>query len=305
MNDTHRVRVLGVPMDLGAAHRGVDMGPFSVRVAGLIPGATQLGYQVEDAGNLPVLLHEQLDVGDPKQRYLRQIVDVCERLATEVARSAADHVVSIVIGGDHSVAMGSLAGVAKAYRGHELGLGLLWVDAHADFNTPETSGSGNIHGMPLSSTLGVGSPPLTTIGGFEGKFNPERVVHLGGRDFDGRERQLLRDSGITVYTMRDIDERGLPTVMCEALERLTDGTAGIAASVDVDGFDPSWSPGVGTPVQGGLTYREAHLVMEMLADTRQLRHIDLVEINPLLDTGNTTSERGVELVLSALGKQIL
>jgi len=292
-------------MDLGASRRGVDMGPYSVRVAGLKDKLQAMGYIVEDAGNVPVKLQEQLEPGDHRQRFLEPIADVCRELAEWVEEAADQNELPIVIGGDHSIAIGSLAGIAASYRKRGQELGLIWFDAHADFNTPETTTSGNIHGMPFAATMGFGGPELTGIGGFSPKFRLDRVVHIGGRDIESRERTLLRESGITVYTMRDVDERGLASIMRESLERICDGTAGFAASVDMDGFDPGWTPGVGTPVKGGLTYREAHLAMEMIADTGKLVHIDLVEINPLLDHMNQTSEMGVELVLSALGKQII
>lgn len=292
-------------MDLGASRRGVDMGPYSVRVAGLDPKLRQLGYTVKDEGNVMVKLAEQLLVGDPKLRFLDPIAQVCRELSAQVAAAQDQGDITIAIGGDHSIAIGSLAGVSHSFQAKKKNLGLIWFDAHADFNTPDTTVSGNIHGMPLAALMGYGSPVLTSIGGDGAKFSPHHVVHIGGRDIEAQERRLIKEAGITVYTMREVDEKGVSKVMQEAIQLATHGTDGFAVSIDVDGFDPAWVPGVGTPVLGGLSYREAHLAMEMIADTRRLVHIDLVEINPLLDHRNQTSEMGVELIMSALGKQIM
>ena len=281
------------------------MGPYAVRVAGLAARVRALGYDVTDDGNVEVKLQEQIEEGDPRARFLPQIAATCEEVAQRVTRAVDDGELSIVVGGDHSIAIGSLAGLMKSHRARNEKLGLLWFDAHADFNTPETTTSGNIHGMPFAALLGYGDPALVNVGGFPRKFDPRTCVLIGGRDIEPKERAVLKEAGIHAYTMRDIDERGMAVVMREALAFAADGTAGIAASIDMDGFDPEWCPGVGTPVMGGMTFREAHLAMEMIADSGQLRHLDLVEINPLLDYRNQTSERGVELILSALGKQIL
>ena len=304
MSVQRRIRVIGAPMDLGASRRGVDMGPFSVRVAGLVPRLRELGHTVIDDGNVRVEVREQNDPGNPRLRYLAQIVPVCEELFDRVYKAASEGDVTITIGGDHSIVIGSLAGVSLAYQEKGQKLGLLWFDAHGDFNTPETTSSGNIHGMPFAASLGYGAQELTRIGFPGAKFDAARCCLIGGRDLDLEERRNMRSAGIKVYTMRDIDERGMPTIMREALAIVLDGTSGVAVSLDMDGMDPAWAPGVGTPVKGGLSYREAHLAMEMVADTGKLVHLDMVEINPLLDTTNATSERGVELALSALGKTI-
>lgn len=305
MSKSRQVRIIGVPMDLGSSRRGVDMGPYAIRVAGLKDRLEGLGYLVEDDGNVPVKIKEQMEVGDPRQRFLGPVSAVCDELCEWVEEAADAGAIPIALGGDHSIAVGSLAGIAKSYakRGQELGL--IWFDAHADFHTPETTVSGNIHGMPLAASMGLGAPELVKIGGFSPKFKPNRVVHIAGRDFEPGERRLLREVGIRVFTMRDIDERGMASIMREAIQIVGVGTSGIVASVDMDGFDPTWAPGVGTPAKGGLSYREAHLAMEMLADTQQLVHIELVEINPLLDNSNQTADVAVELILSALGKAIL
>lgn len=292
-------------MDLGAGRRGVDMGPFSVRVAGIDEKIAKLGYEVEDSGNITVKIQEQMETGDAKQRFLPQIFKVCEELSRTVEKACDNGEIPVVIGGDHSIAMGSLAGFAASYRKKEQKVGLIWFDAHGDFNTPETTTSGNIHGMPLAISMGYGNPDLTSICGFSPKFDPKNVVLIGARDVEAKEAELLKKSGIHIYTMRNIDEKGMVTVMNEAIEKASAGTIGFAASIDMDGFDPDWSSGVGTPVLGGISYREAHLAMEMMADSEKLLHIDLVEINPLLDTANHTSVMGVELVASALGKRIL
>jgi len=299
------VSIIGVPLDLGAGRRGVDMGPSAVRVADLNKKLTRLGYKVTDAGNIPVDIPETQEVGDQHCKFLREIVQICENLAKLVENSLTQGRLPIVLGGDHSLALGSLAGLAHFYRQQKQNIGLIWFDAHADFNTPETSPSGNIHGMPLSSSLGFGPPELTNIFGIQPKIRPQNTVLVGVRDIDTPEKEVLLSSAVRVFTMRDIDERGMRSVVEEAIRIATQQTIGFALSWDMDFIDPAYAPGVGTPIRGGASYREAHLAMEMIADTGKLRMLELVEINPVLDNINATANLAVELILSALGKKIL
>ncbi len=300
-----KVRIIGVPMDLGQDRRGVDMGPSALRVAGLNARIRALGYTVEDLGNFAVRVPEEMHVGEKRAKYLPEIAATCKELAQVVARTVAGGYLPLLLGGDHSLVIGSLAGVSVHFRKRKQKLGLVWLDAHGDLNTPETSPSGNVHGMPLAATLGYGAPELTHIGGFAPKIAAENASLVGARDLDPGEKRLVRRSGLRVFTMREIDERGMRAVMDEALKRATAGTAGFAASLDMDFVEPHDAPGVGTPVRGGVTYREAHLAMEMIADSGKLVSLEVVEINPVIDLHNKTAQLGVELALSALGKKIL
>ncbi len=299
------VNVIGVPLDLGAGRRGVDMGPSAVRVADLNGKLAALGYTVEDAGNVPVRIAETQHFGDHTSKFLKEITQVCEYLAQLVEQTRARSILPIVLGGDHSIAMGTLAGVTSHFQRTDQSVGLIWFDAHADFNTPETSPSGNIHGMPLAAVVGVGPSNLTNIYGISPKVKPQHTALVGVRDIDGAEKELLASSAVRVFTMRDIDERGMRSVVEEAIKTATQYTAGLAVSWDMDFIDPSFAPGVGTPVKGGASYRESHLAMEMIADSNKLLSLELVEVNPVLDHMNTTASLGVELILSALGKKIL
>ncbi len=300
-----KIRILGVPMDLGASRRGVDMGPSALRVAGLQHRLKQLGHQVEDIGNISVKQAEEMHYGDKRAKYLNEIAETCKGLAENVQRTLEEGMLPLVLGGDHSIAAGTMAGVAGHFRKQEKRIGFIWLDAHGDMNTPDTSPSGNIHGMPLAAVIGYGAPELTELGGFKPKVEPRNVSMIGIRDLDSKEKRLVKESGVHVFTMRDVDERGMREVMVEALRFATDDTAGIAASLDMDFVDPSDAPGVGTPVRGGATYREAHLALEMINDSRALVSFELVEINPVIDLHNKTAILGVELALSALGKKIL
>lgn len=292
-------------MDLGQGRRGVDMGPSALRVAGLNTRIKQLGHTIEDFGNVPVRQAEEQHFGDRRAKFLAEIAETCRNLADIVAHALEDGALPVVLGGDHSVAIGSLAGVSSYYRKQGQTVGLIWVDAHADMNTPETSPSGNIHGMPLACTLGYGPEELTTIGGYAPNVPPAKCALVGVRNLDTREKQIVKESGVHVFTMRDIDEQGMRAVMEKAIACATDGTAGFALSLDLDMIDPSDAPGVGTPVRGGATYREAHLAMEMVADSGKMLSMEVVEINPIIDVHNKTAVLAVELVLSALGKKIL
>ncbi|HZQ22096.1 MAG TPA: arginase [Terriglobales bacterium] len=300
-----KIRVIGVPLDLGQSRRGVDMGPSAVRVAGLEARLEALGHIVEDSGNIAVAIPEQKKEGDPNAKYLKEIAATCTKSAELVLKTLEAGKVPIVLGGDHSVAAGTVAGVAEFYRKQEQRIGLIWIDAHSDINTPETSPSGNVHGMPLAAIMGMGPPELTNIFNFSPKVNPENCVLVGVRDVDAHEKENIRKAGVEVFTMRDIDERGMRAVMEEALRMAGRGTAGYHVSLDMDWIDPEDAPGVGTPVWGGATYREAHLAMEIIADHSRMLSFEIVEVNPVIDEHNQTADLAVELTLSAFGKKIL
>ncbi len=292
-------------MDLGASRRGVDMGPSTLRVAGLQGRLKQLGHQVEDIGNIVVKQPEEQHYGVKNAKYLEEISDTCKGLAEMTRKALDEDFLPLVLGGDHSIAVGTAGGVAAHFHKEAKRIGLIWLDAHGDMNTPESSPSGNVHGMPLASIMGYGPAELTELAGVKPMIEPRSVALVGVRDLDSKERRLVKDSGVHVFTMRDIDERGMREVMSEALRFASDDTAGIAVSLDMDFVDPSDAPGVGTPVRGGATYREAHLALEMIADSRLMVSFEVVEINPVIDLHNTTATLGVELILSGLGKKIL
>jgi len=300
-----KIRIIGVPMDLGASRRGVDMGPSALRVAGLQARIKQLGLQVEDIGNISVKQPEEMSYGEKRAKYLAEIADACKDLAVIVEKSLEESMLPVVLGGDHSIAAGTLSGVAAHFKKKEKKIGLIWLDAHGDINTPESSPSGNVHGMPLAAAMGYGATELVELQGFKPKVEPQNISLVGIRDLDSQEKKLAKKSGVHVFTMRDIDERGMREVMSDALKYAMDDTDGISVSLDMDFVDPSDAPGVGTPVRGGVTYREAHLAMEMLADTEAMVSLEVVEINPVIDEHNRTALLGVELVLSGLGKKIL
>ena len=299
------VHVIGVSLDLGGNRRGVDMGPSAFRIAGLGERLASLGIPVVDAGDLVAPIPETKSFGDPRKRYIREIARVCERLYKASHAALERGGLPLVLGGDHSLAAGSVAATADYVRREAKPLGLIWVDAHGDMNTPSSSGSGNVHGMPLASLLGSEPAELSRIGGFSPKVLPEHTVLIGIRNLDDREKEIVRDSRVHVFTMKDIDRNGIAAVTEKALAIAGDGTAGVHVSFDLDVCDPTIAPGVGTPVKGGLDYREAHMVMEIIADSGLLRALDLVEVNPILDDRNTTATLGVELALSALGQKII
>jgi arginase len=304
MRQSH-IAIIGAPMDLGAGRRGVDMGPSAMRLAGINEKIASLGYEVEDLGNIVVEQPEKLPVGPTNARYLPQIAHTCERLAQMVRHAAGESRVPLVLGGDHSAAIGTVTGMSSHFRemGHQMGL--IWVDAHADMNTPESSPSGNVHGMPLACVIGLGPPELTHLGGYAPKVEPRSVAIVGLRSVDEIERLNVRGTGVHAFTMRDIDERGLRSVMREAIDHVTRGTAGFHLSFDMDAVDPQEAPGVGTPVRGGMTYREAHLAMETICDSGKMVSMEVVEVNPVIDEVNRTALLAVELVMSAMGKRIL
>jgi arginase len=300
-----RVNILGVPLGFGQSMAGVDLGPSAIRVAGLAARISRLGYDVLDLDDLDIERPRSHPAATEKLKYLAEIHDACERLAAEVERIVDTGVLPITIGGDHSIAIGSIAGVAKAFRQRNETLGLIYFDAHADMNTTETTPSGNIHGMPLAALLGYGAPELVNVAGFAPKLDPKMCAHVGARDIDPGERELIRRLGMRFFTMREIDERGLNVCMDEAIAIAKQGTAGYAVTFDVDALDPRDAPGSGTLVRGGLSYRESHLAMEKIAEAGGMRSLEVVEINTALDVNNRTAELGVELILSALGKTIL
>jgi arginase len=300
-----KIRVIGVPLDLGQSRRGVDMGPSAVRVAGLEMRLEELGHVVEDGGNVAVAIPEQKSAGDPHAKYLKEITATCTKEAELVVKTLEAGIVPLVLGGDHSVGAGTVSGVAEFYRRQNQKVGLLWIDAHTDINTPDSSPSGNVHGMPLAALMGLGPAELANIFNFSPKVSPDNCVLVGVRDIDAIERENVRRSGIHVYTMRDIDERGMRNVMETAVRIASDGTAGYHVSLDMDWVDPEDAPGVGTPVRGGATYREAHLAMEIIADNGKMLSFEIVEVNPVIDEHNRTADLAVELALSAFGKKIL
>lgn len=302
---TTTIAILGVPMDLGAGRRGVDMGPSAIRVAGIHARLIELGYKVEDCGNVAVQLPENSREGSKRARFLAEITATCERLRDQVATIAGQKKFPVILGGDHSIGAGTVAGMAVHMHSKNAKLGLIWVDAHADMNTPATSPSGNVHGMPLASILGMGPNSLTRLANSVPMVDPKNTVLVGIRDVDIHERPQVKRSGMHAFTMRDIDERGMTAVMKDAIAYASDGTAGIHLSFDMDSLDPSEAPGVGTPVRGGLSYREAHLAMEVAGDSGSLVSLEIVEVNPVLDERNRTALLAVELVTSALGKRIL
>ena len=299
------VHIIGVPLDLGGGRRGVDMGPSAVRIAGLSELLTSLGCKVVDRGDIDAPIPEIKAAGDPKKKYLKEIARVCTKLHARVLQSLDEGAMPLVVGGDHSLAAGSV-GASADYAAAKAGeIGLIWVDAHADMNTPQTTLSGNVHGMPLAALLGQEPNELSKIGTAFPKMKPERTVLIGIRNLDAAEKIQVRDAGVHVFTMKDVDKLGIARVMELAIGIATAGTIGVHVSFDLDVCDPSIAPGVGTPVKGGLNYREAHMVMELLADTGKIMAIDLVEINPILDVRNQTAVLGAELALSALGMRIL
>ncbi|HUE81767.1 MAG TPA: arginase [Pyrinomonadaceae bacterium] len=299
------VSILGVPLGYGASMAGVDIGPAALRVARINERIGRLGYQVRDLGDLRLERPQTTPDPSEKLKYLREISDACEKLAVEVQGILAANEFPVIVGGDHSIAIGSIAGVAASCRARGENLGLIWFDAHADMNTPETSPSGNIHGMPLAALLGYGAPELTNVAGFAPKVRPQFIAHVGARDVDPGERELIKKLGVRCFTMREIDERGMSAVMRDAIAIASLATGGYAVTFDVDVLDPGDAPGSGTLVRGGLTYRESHLAMELIAEAGGMRSLEVVEINTALDVNNKTAELGVELILSALGKTIL
>lgn len=299
------IHIIGVPLDLGASRRGTDAGPSAVRVAGLSASLVKLGYEVTVESDIPVPTMETRHPESRKARFKSEILEVCERLAVATRDTLDAGDIPLVIGGDHSIAMGTIAGVAAHYRNKDADIGLIWFDAHGDMNLPGTSPSGNIHGMPLAHVLGYGDPDLSNILDQCPAVKPENVVLIGIRDIDDHEREFIRTSGIKVFTMSDIDELGMTHVCQETLKIVNANTAGFHISFDVDGCDPSVIPGSGTLVPGGVSFREAHQLLENCAKTGRMTSMEVVELNPFLDQANVSAERAVTLIQSAFGRSIL
>jgi arginase len=294
------IAIIGAPIDLGADRRGVDMGPSAIRYAGLEASLRGIGHDVVDLGNVPSPIAEASDTGADNLKYLQPIVRMAETLADRVSEALDAGRFPLVLGGDHSLSLGSVAGVARRRS-----IGIIWIDAHGDFNTHDTSPSGNIHGMVLSALAGFGDDRLTGIGGVTPKVRPANVVLIGIRDIDSGERRLMLEAGVHTFTMHEIDREGLPAIMERAIELATDGVESLHVSLDLDAVDPVQAPGVGTPVFGGLSYRETHLALEMLSSASCVGSMDVVEVNPILDNHNETARLAVEFALSALGKRIM
>ena len=300
-----KVEIIGVPSDLGANIQGANMGPAAIRIAGLKKKIQELGYAEIDRGDIPVPVRDQLPIDVAEAKYLQPIKEICERVAHQTKQVLEAGNIPVVIGGDHSIAIGTISGTSCFFRAKQQKMGLIWIDAHADINTPDSSPSGNIHGMPLSVVLGQGHPDLLNIGGPGSKVEPGNVALIAIRTIDALERDQLKRSGITYFTMRDIDEKGLAKVMQESIAVVSKGTAGIHVSFDIDGVDPLYAPGVSTPCTGGLSLRDAHLIMEMAFETGRLTSMEIVEVNPAHDQGSQTAILAVELILSGLGKSIV
>jgi arginase len=295
-----QIDVIGVPIDLGADRRGVDMGPSAIRYADLRGRLEALGHTIEDKGNIDVPIQETCSITDPKLKYIDCIIPMGRRVAGAVATSIQGGRLPLVLGGDHSLSVGSIRGAAR--RGK---LGVIWLDAHGDFNTPQTTPSGNIHGMPLAALCGLGDPRLTALWDETPPvIDPQRVAVIGARDLDPGEKNNLRDAGVLVFSMEQIDRIGMLTALEQAIERISRDVDGIYLSMDLDALDPRFAPGVGTPVLGGLTYREAHLVCEVVAETGKLIGMDIVEVNPILDERNQTAKLAVDFACSALGSRV-
>ncbi|HSJ93902.1 MAG TPA: arginase [Gaiellaceae bacterium] len=295
-----RVAIIGAPLDLGAGRRGVDMGPSAIRYAGLGERLEGLGLAVEDRGNVGAALPETISTGNERARFLPEIKATCERIAAEVSRAADEGLMPLVLGGDHSIALGTVGGMAAAR-----GVGAaIWLDAHGDLNTPETTPSGNVHGMPLAAALGAAEDGFGSEAWPLPALDPARTSLVGVRSLDEGERALVRELGLQVFTMSELDRRGVQAVLADALERAR-GAAFVHVSLDMDAVDPDVAPGVGTPVRGGLSYREAHLAMELVAESGLLDSFEIVEVNPILDVSNETAALAVELAASALGASIL
>lgn len=297
-----QISIIGVPMDLGQSRRGVDMGPSAIRYAGVVERLEKLNYEIHDMGDIEIgRPSKDEEVNDGNLKYLKAVSEASDKLALEVNRVIESKSFPLIFGGDHSIAIGTLAGISKHYKN----LGVIWYDAHGDLNTSETSPSGNIHGMPLAVSLGIGHPALINIAGYSPKVRPENIVIIGARSLDEGERILIREKGIKVYTMHEIDRLGMTKVMEEAVSYLKSKTDGVHLSLDLDGLDPSDAPGVGTPVLGGISYRESHLAMEILEESNIITSAEFVEVNPILDERNKTATVAVALMGSLFGEKLL
>jgi arginase len=295
-----KISLIGVPMDLGQSRRGVDMGPSALRYAGAIERLQNLKYEIHDLGDIAINRPDTIKNDGSKLKNLEQVIAANETLAKMVDEEIQKDRFPLILGGDHSIAIGSLAGISKHYKN----LGVIWYDAHGDLNTSETSPSGNIHGMPLAASLGLGHERLTKLYDYAPKVKPENIVIIGARSLDPGERELIREKGIKVYTMHEIDRMGMSHVMEETIQYLKENTDAVHLSMDLDGLDPTEAPGVGTPVLGGMTYRESHLAMEMLADSDLITSLEVVEVNPILDEKNKTATLAVGLMGSLFGEKL-
>jgi arginase len=300
-----RVRIIGFPIDLGADRRGVDMGPSALRIADVDTRLEALGYTIMDDGDIPIRTIETTEIGDPRLKYLPEIVEMSTVLAERVKRSLDDEEFPLILGGDHSMGIGSLAGIGAHCKEREKTLGVIWIDAHADMNTAETTPSGNIHGMPVAVAMGIGHPSLTNILGQFPKLDPRNLAIIGLRSIDNGERALIKELGVAAYTMHDIDRLGMYEVASRVLEDMHRSVDHLHISFDVDGVDPSVAPGVGTPVPGGLSYRETHLFMEMISQIEAYASLEVAEVNPVLDVRNATAEFAADVIASSMGKRIL
>lgn len=299
------IDMIGFPMDLGANRRGVDMGPSALRIAGIANKLSALGYRVHDKGDLRIKHREGQKIANPKLKYLTEIVRASEILAKKVEKSLAQGHLPLCIGGDHSMAIGSICGVASFCRNTDESMGVIWIDAHADMNDEQSTPSGNIHGMSLAASLGIGNRRLTHLMGFAPKVKAENCTLIGIRSIDAREKDIVRKLKLNVFTMTDIDRKGIGAVINDVLERMNPKVNHIHVSFDLDSVDPSVAAGVGTPVSGGLNYREAHLIMESIAECGCMSSMDISEVNPILDHNNQSAEFAADLVASILGKRIL
>lgn len=299
------IRIVGVPMDLGAGRRGVDMGPSALRIAGLAERLRDIGHTVFDDGDIPVKVPESQEIDNHKLKYLPEIVRVATILSHKIEDIMERKEFPLVLGGDHSIAMGTISGLSNYARKHNLRFGVIWIDAHADMNTVETTPSGNIHGMPLAAVLGEGARELTTIGGDFRKVDPENAVLIGVRDVDIGEKEIVKKTGIAHYTMADIDKQGAHRIIGRVLKDLREKVDLLHVSFDIDSVDPTVAAGVGTPAPGGLSYRETHLIMETIADCECMSSLEVAEVNPIFDIKNQSSEFAVQVVASALGKKII
>jgi arginase len=295
-----KISLIGVPMDLGQTRRGVDMGPSAIRYAGVVERLENINYEVDDLGDIVIGRAEKVPNTESNLKNLKSVAEASEKLAEAVDDVIKEGSFPLVLGGDHSIAIGTLAGVSKHYKN----LGVIWYDAHGDLNTAETSPSGNIHGMPLAVSMGLGHDILTNIAGYTPKVKPENIIIIGARSLDDGEKALIREKGIKVYTMHEIDRLGMTRVMDETISYLKQHTDGVHLSLDLDGLDPHDAPGVGTPVIGGISYRESHLAMEMLAEAEIITSAEFVEVNPILDDKNKTAQVAVALMGSLLGEKL-
>jgi arginase len=301
----HEIEIIGVPSDLGANIRGANMGPAALRIANLHQKIEVLGFKVVDRGDILVPVRETISLNEANRKYLSVIADICEQVNEKAFEALSNGRIPVTLGGDHSISIGSISGVSSYLAAQNKKVGVLWFDAHADINTPSTSPSGNIHGMPVAALIGHGHPELTRLGPANGSVSPKNIALIGIRSIDANERKLCKESGVRYFTMREIDERGIPAVLKDAIAYATDGTDALHVSFDLDSVDPLWAPGVSTPVTGGLNYREAHLALEMIADTNKIISMDFMELNPMTDHIHKSSEFIVELIQSALGKAII